>query len=57
VPHDPIRLALPVAALVVGRPDRGPDTALLVLAAFLLATAAAGAFVLGIAARSAASHA
>ena len=57
VPHDTIRLALPIGALIVGRPDRGPDTALLVLAALLLATAAAGGFVLGIAARSAASHA
>lgn len=57
VPHDTLRLALPVGALIVGRPDRGPDSGLLVLAAFLLATAAAGGFVLGIAARSAASHA
>ena len=57
VPHDTLRLALPVGALIVGRPDRGPDTGLLVLAAFMLATAAAGGFVLGIAARSAASHA
>ena len=57
VPHDTLRLALPVGALIVGRPDRGPDAGLLVLAAFLLATAAAGGFVLGIAARSAASHA
>ena len=43
----------PVGALIVGRPDRGPDTGLLVLAALLLATAAAGALVLGVAARSA----
>jgi hypothetical protein len=57
VPHDTLRLALPVGALIVGRPDRGPDPGLLVLAAFLLATAAAGGFVLGVAARSAARHA
>ena len=57
LPHDALRVALPVGALIVGRPDRGPDPGLLVLAALLLGVAAAGALVLGIAARSAASHA
>jgi hypothetical protein len=42
-----------VGALLVGRPDAGPDAGLLLLAGLLLAVAAAGALVLGVAVRRA----
>ena len=57
LPHDAIRLGLPVGALIVGRPGSDPDAGLLVLAALLLVVAGAGTLVVGLAARGAVRHA
>jgi hypothetical protein len=59
-PRDTVRLGLPAAVRVVavedGR-DGGPNGHLLLLAGLLLATAAGGSAVLGVAARQATGHA
>ena len=51
LPHDALRLGLPVGALIVGRPGAEPDAGLLALAGLLLVVAAAGTLVVGVAAR------
>ena len=53
LPHDALRLGLPVGALIVGRPGAEPDAGLLALAGLLLVVAAAGTLVVGVAAREA----
>ena len=57
IPHDALRVGIPIGALIVGRPGSDPDAGLLVLAAMLLVTVAVGTLVLGLAARGAARHA
>jgi len=52
-PRDAVRLGLPVGVLGLRHPDNGLSGALLVTAAILLAAAACGSTVLGVAARSA----
>jgi hypothetical protein len=52
-PRDAVRLGLPVGVLSLRPPGDGPSGALLVMAAILLAAAACGSTVLGVAARSA----
>jgi hypothetical protein len=52
-PRDAVRLGLPVGVLSLRHPDDGLSRALLVTAAILLAAAACGSTVLGVAARSA----
>jgi hypothetical protein len=52
-PRDAVRIGLPVGVLALHHPDDGLSGALLVTAAILLAAAACGSTVLGVAARSA----
>jgi hypothetical protein len=52
-PRDAVRFGLPAGVLAARDSGGAPRTALLVAAAFLLAVAAGGSTVLGVAARSA----
>ncbi|HXV93319.1 MAG TPA: hypothetical protein VD813_08490 [Pseudonocardia sp.] len=57
MPHDAVRLGLPIATLVAAEPAESLPAGLLLAAGLLFAAAAGGSLLLGVAARGATRHA